>query len=97
MTTEKKPIGRPRKTDVVSNKKGNKNWAALAKDSGEYFLKSLGAIILAVLAMALTATAWLASGLHIGFGWLSENCFHGARQLDIRLTKIRWYKSEVKK
>ena len=67
-----------------------KNWGALAKDSGEYFLKSLGAIILSVVALLLTATAWLSAGLHTGFGYLSEVCFRGARLIEIRLTKIRW-------
>ena len=74
-----------------------KDWGKLARDSAEYFLKSLGAIALSVLALLLTATAWLSAGLHTGFGYLSEVCFRGARLIEIRLTKIRWYKGGVKK
>lgn len=81
---------------MINNTK-TKNWTALAEDTGLYFLKALTAILLSILAVALTIIAWVSSSLSLGFGILCESCFKGARILNTRLTKIRWYKIQEAK
>ena len=68
------------------------NWTALGEDILVYCGKSLAALLMSITSLALTVIAWVSSGLSIVFGKLGDSCYTGARLLNVRLSKIRWYK-----
>jgi len=68
------------------------NWTALGEDILVYLGKSLMALLFSISSLALTVIAWVSSGLSITLGKLSDYCYKGTRLLNVRLSKIRWYK-----
>ena len=67
----------------------NKDWTTLVKDTLVYGAKSLASFLLAIIALLLTAIAWVSSGLSVGFGKLTEVAFVGARYLKVQIPRFR--------
>lgn len=71
-----------------------KNWKGMAQTTSEDTLQSFRVLFISLASLILTIIAWVATGICIVFGKLSEGCFIGARYLKSKMAKVEWDKTK---